>query len=515
LLHFTQGILLGITMPLIRRLIKGVGAGIGAASEAIADHKEKKAAKERELADPTTQSSEGLAPGSGTHPSTHRSYSTEKKHHDDDDTDSIDSSDLDDTRAQWALDEVAEDLAAPPPGYEEATSSTPASEQDVTRAFLANHKLTVTPSLSFKQLPLPVIIPQRRPKDKSRGFVRAYAPILGECSGIDQTTFIDFLNDLDIASKSSPIFDVINMASFAVGLVPNPIAMAVSIVVTTVNRTAQEIQSRTRRNHFLEEINEHLFKPRGLYCLIMTYKPDMPHDPLLGMNVISAGTLNSTDQALVKATSIPDSEFRNKLRGMRLASGTTQGEMALPESAPLIYPALDAAAQAAIDAQGGASGATRKVLPNGTKAKIDSSGGFLASYLDRRAQANYQGMNPNSRLVMPPPEKKFASRYSDPNHPANSGTLLGLLTGGHFDPTAKKRGRRAQRRAWRRGYQLTPQEIQDAEMGRRDVTRRQGIIKKVLQKNVLYLTVVNLPSESEMKEILGELDRIKSQQSYR
>ena len=39
-------------------------------------------------------------------------------------------------------------------------------------------------------LSMPVIIPERRPGFKTRGFVRAYAPVLEE-AGIDQDTFIE------------------------------------------------------------------------------------------------------------------------------------------------------------------------------------------------------------------------------------------------------------------------------------------------------------------------------------
>ncbi|KAJ9605964.1 hypothetical protein H2200_009813 [Cladophialophora chaetospira] len=497
-------------MPIISRIVKGVGAGIGAASEAIADHKEKKAAKERGVSpNPATQSETGEGSRTGA-PEIHRSRSLDRKdrHEGDDDDDYTSSSDLDNDEANWALDEAAEELKQPPPSYEEV-AATPATDESAARAFLKEHQIALTPSINVKPLPCGVILPQRRPKDKSRGFVRAYAPLLGECSGIDQKTFIDFINDLDCASKASPVFDVINLACFAAGLVPNPIAMAVTIAVQVASRTAQEIQSRHRRNTYLDEINESLFKPRGLYCLIMTFKPDSPHDPLVGVDF---STASSTDQALIRATSMPESDLKKKLASIRLTSGVSKGEMSLPESAPLIYPALDAAAQAALDAAGGSSGATQKVLPDGTKDKLNASGGFLASYLDRRAQANYVGLHPDSKLVMPPPEKKFASRFSDPNHPANSGTILGLLTGGHFDPKAKKRGWKAQRRAHRHGYELSPVDVKNAEMGRLP-RRRQGIIRRVLHKDVMYLTVVNLPSEAEMKEIMGNLERSKSQGS--
>ena len=55
------------------------------------------------------------------------------------------------------------------------------------------------------KLPCPVIVPQRRPRDKTRGFIRAYAPVLSEC-GIDQRTFLQFLETMDKASKVGHFF---------------------------------------------------------------------------------------------------------------------------------------------------------------------------------------------------------------------------------------------------------------------------------------------------------------------
>jgi hypothetical protein len=282
--------------------------------------------------------------------------------------------------------------------------------------------------------------------------------------------------------------------------------MGVSIAVQVASKTGQEVQSRYRRNTYLDQINESLFKPRGLYCMIMTFKPDSPYDPVIGVDV-SSTSMNSSDQALIKAISNPDSQMRQKFKNLRLTSGTSQGEMSLPESAPLVYPALDAAAaQAQAQTDAGldpSGGAVKKQSAMKQKSK------FLADYLDRRAQAVYASTNPNSQLSAPPPEKKFASRFSDPNHPINSGSLIALATGGHFDPKAKKRAARAQRRANRRGYELSETDLKNAEMGRLP-RRRKGLIGRVLQQDVLYLTIVNLPSESEMREMMQQLDMMKS-----
>ena len=52
------------------------------------------------------------------------------------------------------------------------------------------------------RLPCPVIIPQRRPRDRSRGFARAYAPVLANC-GVSQEMFLHFIKDFYEASKAS------------------------------------------------------------------------------------------------------------------------------------------------------------------------------------------------------------------------------------------------------------------------------------------------------------------------
>src|ERR1700753_1380618 len=136
-------------MPIISNLFKGVGAGIGAASEAIADRKEKKAAKERGVSPNPAAGEEGEGSGLSV-PPVQRRPSSEKKGHlegeegDGDDSSSIGSSDLDHDQAEWALAAAAEELSQPPPSYEEAAATTPASAEDVAKGFINEHKLAPT-----------------------------------------------------------------------------------------------------------------------------------------------------------------------------------------------------------------------------------------------------------------------------------------------------------------------------------------------------------------------------------
>jgi hypothetical protein len=244
----------------------------------------------------------------------------------------------------------------------------------------------------------------------------------------------------------------------------------------------------TRTNSFLDRMNNEFFKPHGLYCLIMTYKPE------------ASTTHASVDitQTISSSMTPGSSGMRQTLNNLRLSSGTTYGELELPEAAPLIFPALDTLA-----ASTSAEGIQKK-------SKLKSSQKFIADYVDRRAQAEYASQNPTSALAVTS-EKRFASRYADPTHPANSGSLISLLTGGAVNPAARREMRRAarrdrreekreekredrrerrERRAARRGREITP------DRARR--RPREGIVRRILKKDVLYLMIVNLPSEAEL-----------------
>lgn len=103
--------------------------------------------------------------------------------------------DVDSTdECSWELDELqAQDNSS---GDDESSSV-----DQLLGVFAQKHPKTEN-SPPIAQLPCPVVIPQRRPKHKDRGFVRAYAPVLDDC-GIDQTTFMDFLKGFEKAIRVS------------------------------------------------------------------------------------------------------------------------------------------------------------------------------------------------------------------------------------------------------------------------------------------------------------------------
>ena len=182
-------------------------------------------------------------------------------------------------------------------------------------------------------------------------------------------------------------------------------------------------------------MNEKFFQPRGLFCLVMTFKPEQKsdHEPV---DIV---------QTITKSINPADSAMRRNLRSLQTSSGKSQGELEMPEAAPLIFPMLDEAAAAAI------SDPTKK-------SALKTSSKFMRDYFDRRAMATYANDNSNSVLAMDPESQRgFASRYGDPSHPANSGSIISLISGGIVNPQARRQ-RRRENRAERRGRSVRKRE---------------------------------------------------------
>ena len=197
-------------------IVRLVGSGIGFASEALSAHKENKQ-RSRSPA-PSAQPSDNA----NTEPPPYDSVVEVANDHEarqlidqgkavpanaPHEVNVDDSEEANDDEAYWELDEATD---PDPPAYDyspsvrgEIDSVEPESEEakpdvhKLVQKFLASHP---APTHAVGQLPCPVIIPQRRPRTKSRGFVRAYAPVLDDC-GIDQDTFLEFLKTFHKASQ--------------------------------------------------------------------------------------------------------------------------------------------------------------------------------------------------------------------------------------------------------------------------------------------------------------------------
>lgn len=386
--------------------------------------------------------------------------------------DESDSSDEDDER-DWALDEAAgedEPPVASPNGQEPkkkyALDATP-TIQSLGAIVLSKFP---PPPRSTPQLRCPVIIPQRRPGASGRGFIRAYAPDLAEF-GIPQEAFLSFLKVQQEASKASPLLNVVYVGAGIVGCVPHGAAMITSVVVSIAVGACIKHQESQRTNSFLDEMNEKVYKPRGLYAMIMKYNPN-------ANTTLDVQQMDTSSLIANRATH--ENDFFRKM-----ASGETQGELEMPEAAPLVFPALDEVATSV--AQSG-DVEKRNAFMRSTK--------FVSNYYDKRAQMDYATKNPNSTLAIPADQRpNFAARVADPNHPAFQGSWLTLFSGGKIKPSAK--GEMNGEPPARRG-----------KRGRKGKGRKKG---RKMKSNLLYLMIVNLPSDQELAAAKHQLEMTRRQ----
>jgi hypothetical protein len=153
----------------IKLSAKGVTRAYGLAWEAMVDHQDKKGSGHSQLEVPSHA----------------KDYDGSS-----DDASSVSSSDGEDEAQE--LDEVQQKFAE---GHKNPELLEAKDVDEVFNAFAKQH-LPPRYTEVAGQLDLPVILPQRRPKNKERGFVRAYALVLQTC-GIDQKEFLDFLDGFE------------------------------------------------------------------------------------------------------------------------------------------------------------------------------------------------------------------------------------------------------------------------------------------------------------------------------
>lgn len=104
-----------------------------------------------------------------------------------------------------------------------------------------NSRIPIAPS--YGQIACPVVVPQRRPGNKERGFMKAYAPILSQCD-ITQEHFHDFIKALNKAVQASKWIAAVQIAAFGASFVPNQISMGATAAVQIVSAVAAKAQIR-------------------------------------------------------------------------------------------------------------------------------------------------------------------------------------------------------------------------------------------------------------------------------
>jgi hypothetical protein len=346
--------------------------------------------------------------------------------------------------AIWALDD-AERQEAEPTTPATTDAQVPKDNRDAATQFLERHVFVLDPDAraetDIKPLELPVIIPQRRPKTRARGFVRAYAPLLANAN-VDQDTFVDFIDTFNKVLEPNPWLYAINLAGVVEYGVPEPLMMLLGVGLDIATDAIMEAQSRFASNAFLNRINAEFFAPRGLVCFVATWKPEASDRDIVSVVDFEGRTADDSRPDMTLAQKLKDvalqktstDEFLQGLKGQAQASiKPSNGTVPPLEPAPLIFPSLEETFDTS--------------QQNGSTAKkqkgIDRAGKWMDEYLDKRAQAKRiekDGETPMSTLLQRP---TFRSRYADPNHPASSGDVVAFLTGGRWQAGGQKQNEEA------------------------------------------------------------------------
>ena len=467
-------------------LLSIVSNGVSFGAEVYSHHTNKQAAGAQ-----SSSSSLTLDPQSSASPSASRSSGNRSESNGSEKSENVE-------EILWELDEASQD--APSDSYAQRAMVPKGIGKDPARipilvdAFVSVYQpvLRRTPAI----LPAAVIIPQRRPEARERGFVRAYAPCLAE-AGVSENAFMQFHDFYAEALKFSNIIKVITVAAGITSFVPSAAAMAVSMAVGAAARAAGSLQSRQRTNDFMSQINAAYFIPMGLVCVVMKYKTPQSFE---------TGTL---DYAYASATQARHGNY-----------GSANGQMddsIMPVSAPLVFPELK---QAPIE--GKMSGFRR-------------AGRFIANYSDRRAQAQFAMKNPDSQLAQAMDGQiKFESKFGDPrqfsgfSRPSLNSSFKGAMSGqtGSVSPLQQIGGgfqqhqydnaylppqwppsygnsaddgslRHEEKRSEEKQQQLRRGE-RHGRLGSSRSDGRSSILGKLKKKDVLYMMIVPVPTQEEM-----------------
>lgn len=458
------------------KAIQGIAATIGLASESIHYHKQKRVSQQSQRDSiPRSLSNYDCIPSMNAFDISPSPSEVESQQRLPTQVDEV----------AWALDEVRDDIRSnngktEPPGH------SPPGSPKLAESFLQGHASAKHPAASGR-LELPVVITQRRPKARTRGFIRAYAPILQNV-GIDQETFLDFIDQLNKAVEPSPWISAIDLASLAGHAFPEPIHLMISASALTATQITAEVVSRSKSNAFLDKMNQEFFKPKGLIALVVTWKPKKD-----GSEQNETGIIDIDMSAAAASNKPVEDAAPGVKRRKSMIQMPSAGEMfELPEFAPLVFPQLEetpkpaeprspvipthqrptqstelesqervgqqAMSNTARRARSKSMGdekiaqraepgclpafkhntaeyvgpAVRQVKLGGKSAgsSVKRTGHFISDYQDRRAVARWSGQHPDSRMARLAPTPGFQSRFADPNHPAASGDFVALVTGG-------------------------------------------------------------------------------------
>ena len=253
---------------LVQKGVRGISGGVGLISESIKAHRESKAAEKsceevrpesntkfERIDHPDFDNDEAEGAGPPSYSSTqgnkrgYGQYPDEKADHTQSPDASFDQNLTGDASGvaedaledEWNLDDAQDEIIGDSPDKAAGHNAGELADD-----FIHNHPPPeYTEEARTGKLTLPVVLPQRRPKERSRGFIRAYAPVLENC-GINQNTWLSFLDTFQKSSVANPWLNAINLASIGAIFLPMGVGIAVSYAIRQVTNIAIELQARDR-----------------------------------------------------------------------------------------------------------------------------------------------------------------------------------------------------------------------------------------------------------------------------
>ena len=219
------------------RIGKGIASLVGLGQEAYQHNKEKKqAAANRE----TAQSSDRLS-----------------------------DSEVEDDEDDWLADDAQDGMSA-----DQADGSKKSDEKGI-EWFKKRHPAPPHLAPPTAKLPAPVIIPQKRPRMRTRGFVSAYAPALDACN-VEQTAFLGFIDGFQQEITKQGYFNAVNIAvalsvmTYTLSFAPSATVHFTAHAVHLSIEAGRRLYISKKSNSYIDEMNAYYFKPRGLYAMIVS-----------------------------------------------------------------------------------------------------------------------------------------------------------------------------------------------------------------------------------------------------
>ncbi|KAJ8453615.1 hypothetical protein ONZ45_g19640 [Pleurotus djamor] len=331
------------------------------------------------------------------------------------------------------------------------------------------------------QLPYAVIIPQRRPKQRDRGFIRAYAPDLMRC-GIDQATFLSFLDGFNATIASSPWVGVVDLTGGAVGAIPASVTAVAPITGTAIQVVTgiyEEISARKR----------HISFPK---CL-------PPKDERSAVQAPRAQDSTTDFSAMVPGAS--DTQQQGTSHNIRSNDGVT-GDANFPPSAELVFPDPNETLPDSDDSDGSDDDSDREERKangsgSGFLGKLGKFAADMNAKRDIRSQVKYVSWYSPGHMCGHTASVAAVVLTSLPTRQQKKNPTSGINA--LMDPKAK-----LSEKDLRKQEKREPKQERKRDKAERKAEKRQrkhpdrSPKKPKVKAGILYLMIVNMPSGSDM-----------------